>query len=75
MNKFEYYKNLNIEELVDIRTVKINVNDSKEEKIRKYKKQIKNPYCYRYKDYKVIIEFDENSNANLNQKITEYINL
>ena len=32
MNKFEYYKNLNIEELVDIRTVKINVNDSKEEK-------------------------------------------
>lgn len=35
----------------------------------------KNPYCYRYKEYKVIIEFDENSNEDLNQKITEYINL
>lgn len=35
----------------------------------------KNQYCYRYKEYKVIIEFDENSNEDLNQKITEYINL
>ena len=74
MNNFEHYKNLEIENLVDIRTIKINIEDSKEEKLIKYKEQIKNPYCYRYKNYKVIVEFDKDSNSNLKQKIAEYMN-
>ena len=74
MNNFEHYKNLEIENLVDIRTIKINIEDSKEEKLIKYKEQIKNPYCYRYKNYKVIVEFDKDMNSNLKQKIAEYMN-
>ena len=48
----EQMKNIDIREvdindLVDIRDIKINEEKSKEERIRDFIKQVGNPYCYR----------------------------
>ena len=47
--------------LMDIETVKININDSPEKKMIDYIKQIKNPYCFSCNGYAVKLEFANNS--------------
>ena len=46
--------------LVDIRDVVINTDLSKEERIKDYVRQIKNPYCFKCGKYVVISKFSEN---------------
>lgn len=48
-----------MENLVQISSVKVNENLSKEEKLADYLKQIKNPYCYMDGDIKVNIVFSD----------------
>lgn len=47
-------------ELVDIRTVKINKDLDIKERIADYVEQIKNPYCFLYKDIVVKVSYNEN---------------
>lgn len=44
-------------ELADIENIKINPNDSPEQKMKAYVKQIKNPYCFLCGGYAVKLEF------------------
>ncbi len=69
----EKFKNISLDELVDIRDVKINTKLSKEEKIADYIRQIKNPYCYKYKNHRVIVSFNENTNLTLKDCLEEYL--
>ncbi|HIT87635.1 MAG TPA: hypothetical protein IAB62_07870 [Candidatus Coprocola pullicola] len=48
------------EKLVDIRDVVIDRNLPKEERIKEYVRQIKNPYCFKCGKYVVISKFSEN---------------
>ena len=43
--------------LTDIRSIKINLNDSPEKKMKDYIDQIKNPYCFLCNGYAVKVEF------------------
>ncbi len=70
----EKLKKIDIDELVDIRDVKINMNLPKEERMLDYIKQIKNPYCYKYNKYKIIITFNEDEEAKtLQEYLIEYM--
>ena len=71
----EKFKNISLDELVDIRDVKINTKLSKEEKIADYIRQIKNPYCYKYKNHRVIVTFNENTNLTLKDCLEEYLKM
>ena len=67
-------KDIHLEELVDITDIKIDPNLPKEEKILEYIKQIKNPYCYKYKNFKVKVVFNEDENAKtLEECLSDYI--
>ena len=46
--------------LVDIRDVIINTDLPKEERIKEYVRQIKNPYCFKCGKYVVLSKFSEN---------------
>ena len=50
-------RTVNIDDLVDLRDVKIDPKLPKEERIRSYIEQIKNPYCYLYKGMVIKICF------------------
>ncbi len=52
-------RNVDPETLVDIRDVVIDESLPKEERIRSFVKQIKNPYVFRYGDYVVKTTFAE----------------
>lgn len=66
--------NLTLEDLIDITTIKIDKNLSKEERIKQYIQQIKNPYCFKYKNFKVQICFNEEQNAKtLEECLTSYL--
>lgn len=54
--------------IIDINSIKININDTKENKILSYINQVKNPYCYKYKGFDVHISYIED---NANEKIEE----
>lgn len=69
----EKLKNISLDELVDIRDVKINNKLSKEEKIIDYIRQIKNPYCYKYKNHRVIIVFNKDTSLTLKACLEEYL--
>lgn len=71
----EKFKNISLDELVDIRDVKINTKLSKEEKIADYIRQIKNPYCYKYKNHRVIVTFNQNTNLTLKDCLEEYLKI
>ena len=70
----EKLKEIDINELVDIRDVKINMKLSKEERMLDYIKQIKNPYCYKYKNHKVIVTFNNDTSLTLKECLEEYLN-
>jgi hypothetical protein len=50
---------VNIDELVDIRTIKISSDLSKNERIAEYVRQIKDPYHYRCGEFIVTVKFAE----------------
>lgn len=69
----EKLKSINIDKLVDIRDIKININLLKEEKILDYIKQIKNPYCYKYKNHRVIVTFNNKTSLTLKKCLELYL--
>lgn len=52
-------RTVNRDELVDIRTVKIDPDLPREERIQSFLEQIKNPYCFRCGDVVVKTSFSE----------------
>ncbi len=58
--KSEKIEKKNIDHLVDIRDVKINMELPKEERIKEYVRQIKNPYNFRCGKIEVVAVFNEN---------------
>ncbi len=67
-------KDISLDELVDIQDVKVDINLSREEKIIDYINQIKNPYMYRYKNFKIKVSFDDSQNAKtLEECLENYI--
>ena len=73
MIDIEKLKNISLDELVDIRDVKVNMKLSKEERIKDYIRQIKNPYWYKYKNHRVIITFNDETNRTLKNCLEEYL--
>ncbi len=73
---FEKLKNVDIktvdpETLVDIRDVKINKDLPKEERIKDFIKQIKNPYCYKCGKIVVKLSFADTEDT-LEDKLNNY---
>lgn len=60
------------DELVDINDVKIDINQTKEEKIKSFINQIKNPYCYKCGKVTIKISFSDNSKS-LEDLMSDYI--
>jgi len=54
-------RDVDINDLVDIRDVKINKEQNKEERMRDFVKQIGNPYCYRVGKIAVKLNFSDTS--------------
>ena len=52
-------KNVNPDDLVDIKDIKVDPNLSKQERIIEYIRQIKNPYCYKCGDIIVKVSFSD----------------
>lgn len=65
-------RQLNLNEIIDISTVKINKKDKKEDKMLSYINQVKNPYLYKSKDFIIRIHYNENT-LFLEQIFKEYI--
>lgn len=63
---------VNIDDLADIRDVSIDTSLPREERIKSYLKQIKNPYCYRYGDTIVHVSFAD-TGATLEDRIKQYL--
>ena len=64
--------NINIEELADIRDVVIDTSLPKQERIKSYIEQIKNPYCYRCGDMIVKVSF-ANTGVTLEERMKQYL--
>ena len=72
----EEMKNIDIrtvdrETLVDINTIDLDDSLSKEERVREYIRQVKNPYCYRVGDVVVKCTFS-NDGVSLQQRFEEF---
>lgn len=65
-------QSVDIDTLVDIRDVEIDSKLDKEEKIEMYLHQIKNPYCVRYKDVKIQMDFNDKGQS-LDEKIEQFL--
>ena len=63
---------VNPDELVDIREVHIDENLNDADKIQDYIEKIKNPYVYKYGDYIVKLEF-ENEGPTLDELLEELV--
>ncbi len=77
MLSIEEMKNVDVktvksEELTDIREVEVNKRKNRDEQIKDYLIQIKNPYCYRYGEYIVKIGF-EDTTVTLTERLQELI--
>ena len=59
--------------LVDIATVKINPQDTPENKMKDYIEQVKNPYCFLCNGYAVKLEFDDGDKS-IEDCMIDYIN-
>lgn len=59
------------EDLVDIRSVQIDTNLPKEERIQSFLKQIKNPYLFRYGDMVIHSVFSE-TEVTLEERLKQY---
>ncbi|KPU45028.1 hypothetical protein OXPF_15060 [Oxobacter pfennigii] len=65
-------EHVNLAELADIRDVKIDLSLPKEERVKSYLVQIKNPYCYRYGDIIVRVSFAD-TEASLEDRLKQYL--
>lgn len=65
-------KTVKSEELVERSTVKINMEASKEERVKEYIKQIKNPYCYKDGNTIVKISFAQ-TDITMEECISHYL--
>lgn len=63
---------VDVQDLVDIREVKVNKALSQKNQVINYVRQIKNPYCYKYGNYVVKISF-ENTETTLTERLKELI--
>lgn len=63
---------LNTEELVDIRDVKINTKLPKQERMKDFVKQIKNPYLFKCGKLTIQLEYEDNA-KDLDDMLLEYI--
>ncbi|MCL1843397.1 MAG: hypothetical protein FWF79_06255 [Defluviitaleaceae bacterium] len=57
--------------LVDIRTVNINSDLSVEERLIDFVRQIKNPYCYKFKNAVIKVEH-EDTEVSLEERLESY---
>lgn len=64
-------ENVDIDELVDIRDVKIDPSLPKEARIKSYLEQIKNPNCYRHGDMVVRVSYAD-TEATLEDRLKQY---
>jgi hypothetical protein len=62
---------VNPNELVDMKEVEIDSNMDEMEKIIDYIEKIKNPYVFKYGDYVVKLEFDNESGVTLQELMEE----
>jgi len=65
-------REVDINDLVDIRDIKINREQSKEERIRDFVRQVGNPYCYRVGKIAVKLNFPDTS-ATLEDRLESLI--
>lgn len=65
-------ENIDRDSLVDIRSVKIDTSLSKEERMRDFIRQIKNPYLFRHGKYVVMVEFSD-TDVTLEQRLADYV--
>lgn len=63
---------VNIDDLVDIRDVAIDTSLSKEERMKQFVEQIKNPYCYRCGDIIVRVSFSD-TDTTLEDRLKQYL--
>ncbi len=54
-------KNTDMESLVDIRTLEFDNSLPKEKRLLYIMKELKNPFCFRYGNMGIQIEFDDNA--------------
>lgn len=66
-------KEIDINNLVDIRDVVIDSALSKDERIQSFVEQIKNPLCYKCGDYVVKISFAEDANCTFESCMSEFL--
>ena len=57
--------------LIDLREVVINPNLPREERLIDFVRQIKNPYCYKYKKAVIQVEHDD-TEASLEDRLVSY---
>lgn len=67
-------QSVDIDTLVDIRNVKIDTKLDKKEKIEMYLQQVKNPYCVRYKNIKIQMQFSDDGQS-LNEKMEQFLTI
>ncbi|NCB92438.1 MAG: hypothetical protein EOM40_07675 [Clostridia bacterium] len=65
-------KNVDRSTLVDINTVKIDPKLSRDERMRSFLRQIKNPYCYLDGDMVIKVSFMD-TDVTLDDRLKEYI--
>lgn len=65
-------KEMNFQDLVDIKDVVIDSSLDKEKRIESFQKQIKNPLCFKCGEYVVQISFSEN-NRTIEDCFSEYL--
>lgn len=64
---------VNLDELVDLREVQIDNSLDEAEKIMDYIEKIKNPYVFRYGDYVIKLEFDNESGVTLQELLEDLV--
>ena len=64
--------NIDRDSLVDIRSVEIDTSLPKEERMRDFLRQVKNPYLYRHGKYVVKLTFSE-TDVTLEDLMADYI--
>lgn len=67
-------QSVDIESLVDIREIEIDAGLEKKEKLKFYLQQVKNPYCVRYKNIKIRMQFDDNGQL-LDEKMEQFLSI
>ena len=65
-------RSVDIDTLVDIRDVNIDFRLDKAEKLQAYLQQVKNPFCVRYKNIKIQMQFSDKGQT-LDKKMEQFM--